>query len=308
MNPCEEFELLISARLDGELLPEEEAKLDAHLSQCPHCQALAQEMQALEESIAQVAQPLPQALKDRLANQNWSQIPQSPPLPQDPKPQEQAPKKKFSRRRLSLVACSAAAVILLVVATCQLLLPIGRTGSSSPSIFTIFPWGDSQAAISGDSNEGSDAPPASSEAAPGESEGNRSDGNSAGDPGEGAQTYGDEESHQKNDTPTPDPNEGATGNEGAGPGPNLDAMTMEAAQSYLSGFLTSHGRHLTLTPSGLVGDTWVFIGKDDSGRTVATFSVSRTTGQILETPVSDGTPEEQDLSPNAFDDGPGPTD
>ena len=34
----EAYEALISARLDGELSPEEEARLEEHLAVCPACQ------------------------------------------------------------------------------------------------------------------------------------------------------------------------------------------------------------------------------------------------------------------------------
>lgn len=39
MNPCEEYELLLSARLDGALSLKEETQLHAHLAQCPHCRS-----------------------------------------------------------------------------------------------------------------------------------------------------------------------------------------------------------------------------------------------------------------------------
>ena len=39
MNPCEEFELLLSARLDGELTEAETARLETHLTHCPRCRA-----------------------------------------------------------------------------------------------------------------------------------------------------------------------------------------------------------------------------------------------------------------------------
>ena len=45
MNPCEEYELLLSARLDGALSLKEETQLHAHLAQCPHCRQLAQELE-----------------------------------------------------------------------------------------------------------------------------------------------------------------------------------------------------------------------------------------------------------------------
>ena len=38
---CEKYRELVSARLDGELEPDELKALDAHLEQCPECAAFA---------------------------------------------------------------------------------------------------------------------------------------------------------------------------------------------------------------------------------------------------------------------------
>ena len=48
MPNCEEYELLISARLDGALSPEESARLEAHLAGCPQCRRLAAELGGLK--------------------------------------------------------------------------------------------------------------------------------------------------------------------------------------------------------------------------------------------------------------------
>lgn len=45
---CEEFRELISARLDGELSPEEARDLEAHLEQCGDCAAFLQELEHLQ--------------------------------------------------------------------------------------------------------------------------------------------------------------------------------------------------------------------------------------------------------------------
>ncbi len=53
---CEEYEILLSARLDGALTPEETARLEAHLAQCPQCRQLAQELETLQAQTAALTQ------------------------------------------------------------------------------------------------------------------------------------------------------------------------------------------------------------------------------------------------------------
>ena len=50
---CEEYTVLISARLDGELTPEEAARLDAHLAVCPQCRILVRELEEMKAALAQ---------------------------------------------------------------------------------------------------------------------------------------------------------------------------------------------------------------------------------------------------------------
>ena len=40
MSDCERYEAMISALLDGELSPEEEAEVRAHMASCPDCAAM----------------------------------------------------------------------------------------------------------------------------------------------------------------------------------------------------------------------------------------------------------------------------
>ena len=67
MNPCEEYELLLSARLDGALSLKEETQLHAHLAQCPHCRQLAQELEDLQTQMTSLWVEPPDSLKDALA-------------------------------------------------------------------------------------------------------------------------------------------------------------------------------------------------------------------------------------------------
>ena len=64
MQECEAALELISAHLDGELTPEETARLEAHLAQCPQCRALLADLTALHEAMPRQEVPPPAGLKD----------------------------------------------------------------------------------------------------------------------------------------------------------------------------------------------------------------------------------------------------
>lgn len=53
---CERYLDLISARLDGELIQQEEADLAAHLRECPACRAIAEDMNGLHSALAAVGE------------------------------------------------------------------------------------------------------------------------------------------------------------------------------------------------------------------------------------------------------------
>lgn len=53
---CGKYLDLISARLDGALSPEDEHALTAHLSQCPACRAIAEDMNGLHSALSHVGQ------------------------------------------------------------------------------------------------------------------------------------------------------------------------------------------------------------------------------------------------------------
>lgn len=74
---CEEYEILLSARLDGALTPEETARLEAHLAQCPQCRQLAQELETLQAQTAALTQEVPRALQENLEGRDWSRVPQT---------------------------------------------------------------------------------------------------------------------------------------------------------------------------------------------------------------------------------------
>jgi len=49
---CDEYKGLLSALLDGELPPEERARVEAHLETCPECRQLLEELRALDTQLA----------------------------------------------------------------------------------------------------------------------------------------------------------------------------------------------------------------------------------------------------------------
>lgn len=116
---CEEYEILLSARLDGALTPEETARLEAHLAQCPQCRQLAQELETLQAQTAALTQEVPRALQENLEGRDWSRVPQT----------GTAPSKK-KKRLLPWAACAAAAVVLMVFGFTHLALPGGSSGLS----------------------------------------------------------------------------------------------------------------------------------------------------------------------------------
>jgi anti-sigma factor RsiW len=64
MTPCE-YNLWISALVDGELDAQRRATLEAHLPGCPQCQAELESLQQLAQSLRQLAPPpiSPEALR-----------------------------------------------------------------------------------------------------------------------------------------------------------------------------------------------------------------------------------------------------
>ena len=60
---CEQIYELLSARLDGALSAEDEARVQAHLDACPDCRRLYEAMASIEEKTAELAVPAPEGLK-----------------------------------------------------------------------------------------------------------------------------------------------------------------------------------------------------------------------------------------------------
>ena len=155
MNPCEEYELLLSARLDGALSLKEETQLHAHLAQCPHCRQLAQELEDLQTQMTSLWVEPPDSLKDALASQDWSKSASSSP----PRSPTASPSKR--RHLLPWLACAAAAVVL-VVGLCQLLLPGGADGLLPKAVIEVFQRPEQDPAAG---SEESDPPPPTTQTA-----------------------------------------------------------------------------------------------------------------------------------------------
>lgn len=60
---CEEAFVLMNARLDGELDPEQAAALQAHLDACPACRRQMEALEALEQKLSALREPAPEGLK-----------------------------------------------------------------------------------------------------------------------------------------------------------------------------------------------------------------------------------------------------
>ena len=69
MYTCEQALDLLSARLDGDLTPEEAAGLEEHLSHCPDCRALAADLEELHAAMPGLYQEPPAELKERVMAQ-----------------------------------------------------------------------------------------------------------------------------------------------------------------------------------------------------------------------------------------------
>ena len=60
---CEQAMELLSPWLDGELDPELQNALEAHLEACPDCKALADALRGLDGAVAGLREPAPKSLK-----------------------------------------------------------------------------------------------------------------------------------------------------------------------------------------------------------------------------------------------------
>ena len=113
MISCERCEELLSARLDGELTPEDAHLLEAHLAQCPDCRKLDRDLTALHQRLSALSLDPPEHLTAAVIAQLEDKAAQ--------------PSKK---KRPWLAGVCAAAVVLLAVALSPQVLPFGGSDAA----------------------------------------------------------------------------------------------------------------------------------------------------------------------------------
>ena len=99
MRTCEDYEELISARLDGALTDEERAALDAHLAGCPRCRRTAAELARVDAALRSLDGAAPVDLTARVRERIG---------------EERAVPLRRPRRAMWGVACAAALALALV--------------------------------------------------------------------------------------------------------------------------------------------------------------------------------------------------
>ena len=258
MNPCEEYELLLSARLDGALSLKEETQLHAHLAQCPHCRQLAQELEDLQTQMTSLWVEPPDSLKDALASQDWSKSASSSP----PRSPTASPSKR--RHLLPWLACAAAA-------------PDNPDSPQDPSKDT-----EQQAEQNGGDAQGEAPSPSDRPTAPNDTEDPQSPPNNNQTPNNPSNPSGDPAPGDPGTDTPPDNNTGDKPDD-----PPAPAVSRQEAQSLLTAYLAQQGRTLTLVPldSSPNQGYWRFSGRDANGNAVTFLMVSCSTGQIHEIPV-----------------------
>ncbi len=98
MDKCEEYLVYMSLSLDGELSPEEEAQLQAHLETCETCRKEMEALRQLRNDLSEMEAKPPEALRRRVMEMTKSATP-------DPK-----------RSVISRIAAIAAILVVLVFA------------------------------------------------------------------------------------------------------------------------------------------------------------------------------------------------
>lgn len=331
---CDGYDILLSARLDGELTHQEEADLEAHLAQCPRCRRQTLALEELHRQTLALTDEVPGRLKSWLADQDWAALPQdapaqgadapeeaspSPDLPVPLAPLQADPPRKNPRRRLPWLLCGAAAVLLLAVGLCQILLPNSMGSSFSQAMMEVFHREESTLADEGDRTQGEGAPPdgqpdgeqeqddqqsQQDQQDPSENNATSPDDNHTAPPNPGQS--GDTNHSNGQDPPgqddpgQDDPNQNSPGQDDPGqddpgqddPGQNEDpddppanGLSQQQAQDLLAAHLAAQGRSLSLLPLGASGGMWRFSGTDATGRVVSFFLVNQSSGEIQEVPV-----------------------
>lgn len=130
MRSCDETLELISAALDGPLTGEEQASLDEHLSHCPACSALFEELCGLQAAAAELGDvPAPVGFADRVMDAIAADPAQEQPDNVVPFPG------KKKRARTPWKGWAATAAVVAVVVLGAVTLP-GQFGAASKNAAT----------------------------------------------------------------------------------------------------------------------------------------------------------------------------
>lgn len=149
MRTCEDYEELISARLDGALTDEERAALDAHLAGCPRCRRTAAELAEVDAALRSLAGAAPVDLTARVRERIGEE--------------KVVPLRRRPRRALWGAACAAVLALVLVAGSGLSLFPAAGDEACDTVPFAA------QAQTIGDDK---DAPAEDSASAEPESDGN----------------------------------------------------------------------------------------------------------------------------------------
>lgn len=121
MSYCEEYWQLLNARLDGELSPDDAARLEQHLAQCPHCRQSAEDLDVLQAAMRDLpVVAAPAGFKDKV----MAAVAADNVIPL-------APVKRPWKKYLS----TAAVLALIVGAGILYRLPSGAPGNDKGTVF-----------------------------------------------------------------------------------------------------------------------------------------------------------------------------
>ena len=102
MKPCEEYEVWISAFLDGELSGEDRSELMQHMAVCQTCQRYFDDLVAVHDALEQEEVPVPEGFGPQL----MARVRET----EQEKPQKRIPFPHW-RQWTALAACCALAVL-----------------------------------------------------------------------------------------------------------------------------------------------------------------------------------------------------
>jgi len=134
----EEYEVLISAQLDGELSPAEEKTLAEHLAVCPACRKTKHEMQQVHLLLAGMAAAPPADLSERILTQLSDQPQRKPAM--------------LWWRRAAPFAAAAAVVALVILGVVKPDLPFSGDGAETNQEYAVTTQEEAEEAV-GDEEE-----------------------------------------------------------------------------------------------------------------------------------------------------------